>query len=569
MKNAEGSERLSVQIAELFHGALVIKVTALIAVLILLVAIASNLLLQNLSYKALKENVRSNLIHIASQTASTVDAEKLKQIRSEEDENSDVYLELQKNLQRAQDASLGRIRYVYTLTKQGDGIVYVLDAVPVEDTENHSDVGEEFVVEDYTEVLQGFVEPTAEWEPTDDVVYGGMSQTGYAPIRDSSGTVVGVLAVDIDASVIAQKKEAMNNASLISWSVSAALAIVCGILFAGYLTAPILRLKKGMQRVSEGNLDEILVIPRKDELGELADSFNAMVNDLKNYNKELQRISVEMIHQEKMAGIGQLSAGIAHEINNPLGYIKSNVATMEGYLGKLDSFYQLSRDITEKEATEAAETQTEQIQALADFAKTQKLEMLHEDLRDIVLETKAGLKKIEGIVKSLLGFARKVETTDFMSYDLNRGIEDTLVIANNEIKYHAEVVTDFADIPVISAIDGEINQVLLNLIINAAYAIKETGRFGKIVIRTYQRECEVFCDITDNGIGMPEETSKRIFEPFYTTKPVGVGTGLGLSMAYDTIVKKHFGTLTVQSKVGEGTTFTIGLPVNCEEKAKE
>jgi len=300
---------------------------------------------------------------------------------------------------------------------------------------------------------------------------------------------------------------------------------------------------------------------RKDELGELADSFNAMVTDLKGYNAELKRLSVEMVHQEKMAGIGQLSAGIAHEINNPLGYIKSNMATLEGYHVKLEGAYQLCKSVAGNYDSMSQEELKAHVAELNAYIIKNKLDLLHEDFRDIVVETNAGLKKIEGIVKSLLGFARKADSSDFINYDLNRGIADTLVIANNEIKYSAQVVTELGEIPLICAIDGEINQVFLNLIINASYAVKETGVYGKITIRTYKGDNSVVCEISDNGIGIEEETVKRVFEPFFTTKPVGVGTGLGLSMAYECIVKKHSGRLSLKSTVGEGTTFIIELPV--------
>lgn len=163
------------------------------------------------------------------------------------------------------------------------------------------------------------------------------------------------------------------------------------------------------------------------------------------------------------------------------------------------------------------------------------------------------------------------KSSEFESYDLNTGIKNTLIIAKNEIKYVAEIEMDLGELPEIQASSGQINQVLLNIIINAAYAIKEKqiDKLGLIKISSYHDDQFVFCSIQDNGFGMNEETLQRIFNAFFTTKPMGQGTGLGLSISYDIIVNKHSGDISVSSEKGIGTTFIIKLPLAANPRNNE
>ncbi|PKM50993.1 MAG: histidine kinase [Firmicutes bacterium HGW-Firmicutes-7] len=306
---------------------------------------------------------------------------------------------------------------------------------------------------------------------------------------------------------------------------------------------------------------------------------NITYNDYKNDNMLLERsidisskeyiesiekmnnLQAQLVSNEKMAGIGQLSAGIAHEINNPLGFVQSNMEMLKKYIKKIEGLYELNKkmvDFSRDEEIKACGEICKEVQA---YMKANKLEIIFNDLQDINDETLDGLQRIEKIIKSLLGFARKGNVEEFVEYDLNMGIKDTLVIANNEIKYNAKVVEQLEPIPMISALYGEINQVLLNLIINASHAIKSKDVFGNITIHTYVEKDFVYCEITDDGAGIPANCLNRIFEPFFTTKPVGSGTGLGLSIAHDIIVNKHNGHIDVKSLLGTGTTFTIALPL--------
>ncbi len=284
----------------------------------------------------------------------------------------------------------------------------------------------------------------------------------------------------------------------------------------------------------------------------------------KEYNESMEKIRMlqsQLIQQEKMAGIGQLSAGIAHEINNPLGYTQSNLDTLKKYLDKMKDFIDTLKNIESTFKTEPNEEVRNLLETIRASQKKNKINIISADIEDIIGESIIGLSRIEKIVKSLLGFARS-STSEFEDYYLNKGIIDTLAVANNEIKYFATVVEELGDIPHIEAAGGSINQVLLNLIINAVHAIKDTSNKGIITLKTFAKNDSVYCSITDNGVGISKENIGSIFTPFFTTKPVGTGTGLGLSIAYDIIVNKHAGEIQIESEVGKGTTFTLRLPIH-------
>lgn len=284
----------------------------------------------------------------------------------------------------------------------------------------------------------------------------------------------------------------------------------------------------------------------------------------REYQESIDRIKMlqaQLIHNEKLAGIGQLSAGIAHEINNPLGFVQSNLDTLKNNAEKIRGLYALTKEIGDQIDTLEPEVLREKIQELHLFLTKGHIDYILLDMDDLTDETIEGINRIKKIVKSLLGFTRKGYDDEFAGYDLNKGIRETLTIATNELKYHVKVIQTLGDIPTVPALGGEINQVLLNLILNAGYAIKEKCVDGLITIRTYSDGQSVYCEIADDGMGISESHVGRIFEPFYTTKPIGVGTGLGLSIAHDIIVNKHKGTIEVSSEPGCGSTFKLSLPI--------
>jgi two-component system NtrC family sensor kinase len=271
--------------------------------------------------------------------------------------------------------------------------------------------------------------------------------------------------------------------------------------------------------------------------------------ELADANLKIQRTQALMIQQEKLASIGQLAAGIAHEINNPLGFLKSNHEMLEKYLRTIRKSWD--------EAKSSPEPDLEEVERRWD------LTYLFAEVDKMLDESDEGFARIMHIVGNLKSFSRVEQGTDFRLYDVNAGIENTLIVANNEIKYVADVKKDLGDLPQIRARGGEINQVILNILVNAAQAIEaqKRGEKGRIEIRTRALADRVVVGISDDGPGIPESLRMRIFDPFFTTKEPGKGTGLGLSISYDIIVTKHGGCLGVDSIQGEGCTFTIELPI--------
>jgi len=278
---------------------------------------------------------------------------------------------------------------------------------------------------------------------------------------------------------------------------------------------------------------------------------------------KLKQTELQLIQQEKFAGIGHLAAGVAHEINNPLGFVLSNFETLSSYAKVykmiIDEYIELKDCLSKNNNPEIQD----KLSRIKHLEEENNLEFITEDLDELITDSCEGLDRISKIVTSLRLFSRIDQHNDFEEYEINEGITNTLIIARNEIKYHAEVEENFKDVPNIKAFSSQINQVLLNIIVNAAHAIKykNSNEFGKITINTYADNEYVYCEIIDTGIGISKENLSSIFDPFFTTKPEGEGTGLGLSICYDIIVNKHGGELLVDSTEGVGTKFTMKLPI--------
>jgi len=261
------------------------------------------------------------------------------------------------------------------------------------------------------------------------------------------------------------------------------------------------------------------------------------------------------LQSEKMASIGQLAAGIAHEINNPIGFVNSNMGALQSYFETLLNTLNAFRDVTVKGGAPA-----ELIAQLDRLWGDADIDFLSEDFVALMNESKDGLHRVKEIVQSLKDFSH-IGEKEWAETDLHKGLDSTLNIVNNEIKYKADVVKKYGRLPLVRCIASQLNQVFMNLLVNAAQAMKERGT---ITISTGLEEKDgadfATIQICDTGEGIPPEIKNRIFEPFFTTKPVGKGTGLGLSLSYG-IIQKHNGRIEMESKVGEGTCFKIYLPV--------
>ena len=263
-----------------------------------------------------------------------------------------------------------------------------------------------------------------------------------------------------------------------------------------------------------------------------------------------------------MASIGQLSAGIAHEINNPLGYIISNMDTLHKYIEKYLSLISILREINpEPNSHHIPQEYRSFFEKLSSFEKENNMEFINQDVKEIIEDSLDGLNRIAQIVRGLRDFSRIDSEENYINYDLNHGIQSTLAIIHNSVKYNAQIILELSSIPNIQALGNEINQVILNLLINSIQAIKVSQKQGILRISTYQDKENVFLQVEDNGAGIAENNLIKIFDPFFTTKKVGEGTGLGLSISYDIIVNKHKGKIDVRSELGKGTTFIVQLPI--------
>jgi PAS domain S-box-containing protein len=279
-------------------------------------------------------------------------------------------------------------------------------------------------------------------------------------------------------------------------------------------------------------------------------------------NKELEtmlddmtRMQKTLVHTEKMASLGELSAGIAHEINNPLSYVCSNINRLKEYFDDTVSLLKKWEAI-EPHLTSAG-LLTELITSIDEYSKKIDMEFILEDFDRMMHSIQDGTQRIKKIVEGMRGFAH-ISENSMQNADINQAIEETLTIVWNELKYKAEIKKEYGVLPPVKCNISEIKQVLVNLLVNAAHAINEKGII-KIITSTV--EDDLYIKIIDNGCGIPEDKLKRIFDPFFTTKPVGKGTGLGLWIS-STIIEKHKGSITVDSEQDYGSTFTVKLPIN-------
>ncbi len=266
---------------------------------------------------------------------------------------------------------------------------------------------------------------------------------------------------------------------------------------------------------------------------------------------QLRDAQAQLLQSEKMASIGQLAAGIAHEINNPVGFVNSNMGTLGSYVETLCNVVE-----GYDKALGSMDDHPEARSAIAALKQQADFEFLREDVNDLVRESLDGLKRVKDIVQSLKDFAH-IGESDWQFADLHAGIDSTLNIAANEIKYKAKVVKGYGSLPLVKCLASQLNQVFMNLVVNAAQAIRDSGT---ITITTGSADGWVWVAIQDTGQGIADDIQTRIFDPFFTTKPVGKGTGLGLSLSYN-IVSKHGGRIEVDSVLGVGSTFTVRLPV--------
>ncbi len=266
---------------------------------------------------------------------------------------------------------------------------------------------------------------------------------------------------------------------------------------------------------------------------------------LQKTNDLLRNQQKNLVKTEKLVALGKLSAGIAHEINNPLAFVISNFSSLKKYVKNYNNLL----DTIKKGANN---------QELKSYIETQDFDFIRNDTNLIFEEIREGLDRVKDIVGSLKSFSRTAPA-DRSKVSIPPLIKEVLKLSHNETKYHCQIETNFEnDLPEIYCNKNELVQVLINLVVNAAHAIKKTGT---ITISARSNDDYLSVDVSDTGCGIPEENIDRIFDPFFTSKPLGEGTGLGLSVSYG-IIKDMDGTISVDSTPGEGSTFSILLPVD-------
>jgi len=373
------------------------------------------------------------------------------------------------------------------------------------------------------------------------------------------------LTYGINASTLNDSFTNARNRLIISSIFIAFFAIGFAIILGKwFFVRPIERLQTFANEISEGTTPHLKKTKRitieiqqlSDQIGEMAKKIQLREQSLLESNKMLKRNQNTLVHAEKMAGLGQVTAGVAHEINNPIGFIMNNLTMLQEYNSFLKTLISQLFTLRDKLSEEERNRLHIELEEIAITLQKEDLDFVINDLDCITSESIAGAERVKEIAQGLKGYTYSAEKRSLI--DINECIESTLKMVWNELKYHCSLVKDLEPLPLIECMGGQINQVLMNLFVNAAHAM--TGKKGQLNIRTQHHRDNILIKVSDNGCGIPQGNLKHIFDPFFTTKPVGEGTGLGMSICYD-IIKNHGGDIEVQSKIDEGTTFIITLPI--------
>lgn len=415
----------------------------------------------------------------------------------------------------------------------------------------------------------------------------------FAEIREG-GAVYGRVELGLDInSLTAIITEAERRSATVA-ALEMGLVAMFSFILGTYLTRQLKVLSQAAKSISSGNLATQVPIRGKDEVAEVASAFNAMTNnlheahqrrnefeeqlkelnrnleqrvqerteelvlknrELEQANREIKLAQAKLLQSEKMASVGVLAAGVAHEINNPLGFVISNLRTLENYANNyrdLIKHYQVIHQLNDHAEIE------KNAEKLKSLEEQYDLEFMNDDLDELLKDTQEGSNRVKEIVKSLKSFSHVDHSEKFEPTDLNECIETTLKVVNNELKYHCTVNLNLEPIPLVECIPGQIKQVLLNILINAGQAI--VGE-GTIIITTRNVDDYVEVAIQDSGSGIPADRLGKLFDPFYTTKPVGEGSGLGLAISFS-IIEDHHGEILVNSEPDRGSCFTLKLPIN-------
>jgi len=382
----------------------------------------------------------------------------------------------------------------------------------------------------------------------------------------------GAIELAVTTDDILKGKKKIRITSLFVSGIVFIIGIIIGFWLSRNISIPVLALRDAADKVGEGDLTQRVINKSGDEIGELARAFNKMVEDLSKARSELHTANAnlastnealnqtvtdlkaaqeQLVQAEKMASLGQLTAGIAHEINNPINFVTANIQPLKDDLNDILSIISRYDKIISDKKLENEFKEVDQ------FKHDMKIEFTMKEVADLLKGIEDGALRTSEIVKGLRNFSR-LDQNVFRKANINDSLESTLTLLHSSYKNRIEIIKDFAQLPEIDCFPGQINQVFMNILSNAIQAIPEKG---SIYIKTWHLNNDVKISVKDTGSGMTEEIRKKIFDPFFTTKDVGKGTGLGLSISYG-IIEKHNGEIEVFSKPGEGTEFVIRIPIN-------
>lgn len=419
-------------------------------------------------------------------------------------------------------------------------------------------------------------------------------------VIEEGGVIYGQVEIGIDITGILNTIKEAEQRSIFIAGIEMLLVALFSFALGTYLTKQLKVLMKATKSIADGKLDINIPDTGKDELAAVSRAFNLMAKnlheaserrdtieaELKEFNQKLEEIvqkrtkviidknqqlemanknikeaQTKLMQSEKMASVGLLAAGVAHEINNPMSFIISNIESLEEYseqLLTLINHYQklIDENQNDKEG---------KLKEILELEEQFDINFIQDDIPTLIKDTKEGTIRVKDIVKGLKEFSHADQESPFSYCGLNECIENTLKVVNNEIKYHCEVKTDLQTLPNTYCAPGQIKQVILNIMINAGHAIKENGL---IEVTSLVKGKNIEIHIKDNGCGISNKQMEKLFEPFYTTKPLGKGTGLGLAISYG-IMEEHNGSIEVQSEEGKGSTFILSLPITKAPSTQE
>ncbi|MDW6003216.1 sensor histidine kinase [Vibrio mangrovi] len=410
---------------------------------------------------------------------------------------------------------------------------------------------------------------------------------------EEGGHLFGLIHLGIDTSELNQKIQEARYWSAIIAGIEMIMVALFSYLLGTYLIGRLSQLREAANQISRGETDVTVTISGADEVTDVAHAFNKMssrlqeesqrrteyeeelqelnrtlenrverrteqlsqnIAKLKSMNETLKHTHAQLVQSEKMASIGTLAAGVAHEINNPVGFVMSNVRTLASYIKTYEGAIERIQALLIQEESQPGIHRA--LHELGQWLNQQDIDFLQEDVSGLLSDTLEGTERIRDIVVGLKEFSHTDQDKVMKSADVNEAILKTLKIAHNELKYKSQVETELGDIPPLICNIGQIQQVLLNIVINAGHAIKENGL---IKIKSGMSDNHVFISVEDNGCGIDPLIQQKIFDPFFTTKEIGKGTGLGLSIAYS-IMEEHQGQIKVETDPGKGSKFTLYFP---------